>query len=286
MNYLYEYSDILNTPYEAFVFDTHKGDFPIRPHFHHYVEMIYMVQGNMFASLNEKEYYLNEGQMLLFFSDCLHSMSASSVKKAVFMGIKFDAARLTVNSGITPRIQTLLNAARGQNARVFFDEEECRENGFEDIFTDCVKELNEKEIGYDISVHAKLCILMTRLIRIWQREGLDFSNVSDYVSRDEITIQNILEYIDMHLDENLKVEELAKRCNMSYPHFARTFKDLYGRSCKEHLEMLRVEKAEELLKFTNLSLNDVSMELGYSDQSHFIRAFKKLKGVTPGSIRV
>ena len=127
---------------------------------------------------------------------------------------------------------------------------------------------------------------MTRLIRIWQREGLDFSDLSDYVSRDELTIQNILEYIDIHLDENLKVEELAKRCNMSYPHFARTFKDLYGRSCKEHLEMLRVEKAEEMLKFTNLSLNDVSMELGYSDQSHFIRAFKKLKGVTPGSIRV
>ena len=142
MNYLYEYSDILNTPYEAFVFDTHKGDFPISPHFHHYVEMIYIVRGNMFASLNEKEYYLNEGQMLLFFSDNLHSMSASSIKKAVFMGIKFDAARLTVNSGFTPRIQTLLNAARGQSARVFFSEDECRDYGFEGLFAGCVEEIS------------------------------------------------------------------------------------------------------------------------------------------------
>ena len=45
MNYLYEYSDILNTPYEAFEFDTLKNDFPVRPHFHHYVEFIYMLEG-------------------------------------------------------------------------------------------------------------------------------------------------------------------------------------------------------------------------------------------------
>ncbi len=285
MNYLYEYSDILNTPFEAFLFNTLENDFPVRPHFHHYMEMVYMVKGSMFATLDKKEYYLNEGEMLLFFSDTIHSMSASSVKEAVFSGIKFDAARLTVNTSFTPRILTLLSAARGQNARVYFTEEECRTHGFEGLFEDCTRELSDKSLGYDIAVHAKLCILMTRLIRIWQKEGIDFTNVSDYVTKDELSMQNILEYIDMHLDENLRVEDLAGRCNMSYSHFARTFKELFGRSCKEHLEMLRVEKAEEMLKFTDMSLYDISMELGYSDQSHFIRAFKKLKGVTPGSIR-
>ena len=96
---------------------------------------------------------------------------------------------------------------------------------------------------------------------------------------------NITEYIDLHLDEDLKVSDLAKRCNMSYSHFAKSFREMYGRSCKEHLEMLRVEKAEEMLKFTDYSLSDIAQELGYSDSSHFIREFKKHKGVTPGSVR-
>ena len=285
MNNLYEYSDILNTPYETFFIDTQKKDFRVRPHFHPYVEMVYMIEGKLLAASDEKEYLLSEGDMLLLFRDSVHSFEESTLEGARFTGIKFDSARLTVNTSFTPRIRTMLAAARGQDARTYFRSEESRQQGFEELFFDFVRELENKELGYDIEVHAKLCILMTRLIRIWQAEGIDFTNVSDYISREELSLQNIIEYIDMHIDENPKVEDLAARCHMSYSHFARSFKEMYGRSCKEHLEMLRIERAEELLKFTELSLNEVSLELGYADQSHFTRAFKKHKGVTPGSIR-
>ena len=285
MNNMYEYSDILNTPYETFNIDTEKSEFRVRPHFHPYVEMVYMLEGNLYAAADANEYYLSAGDMLLLFRDSVHSFEEKTLNGARFTGIKFDAARLSVNTSFTPRIQTMLAVARGQDARTFFDAEEGREHGFEGLFLDFDKELKNRELGYDIAVHAKLCILMTRLIRIWQSQGIDFTNVSDYVTREELSLQHIIEYIDMHIDENPRVEELAKRCSMSYSHFARCFKEMYGRSCKDYLEILRVERAEELLKFTDLSLNDIGQELGYSDQSHFTRAFKKHKGVTPGSIR-
>jgi AraC-like DNA-binding protein len=285
MNYLYEYSDLLNRPYEAFSFDTLYNDFPVRPHFHPYVELVYMLDGSMFASSDDKEYYLTEGDMIIFFRDSVHSMSASSVKGARFRGIKFDIARLMVSTNYTPRLQTLLTAAKKQGARVKFSDDEIELNELGDFFARCDKELNEMELGFDIAVHARLCLLITRLIRLWKAEGIDFSNVGEYVTRDELSLQNILEYIDRHLDENLRVEELARRCNMSYSHFARSFKEMYGRSCKDYLEMLRVEKAEELLKFTDYALSDIAQELGYSDLSHFIRVYRKLKGVTPGMIR-
>ncbi|MCR5358054.1 MAG: AraC family transcriptional regulator [Lachnospiraceae bacterium] len=284
MNYLYEYSDILNTPYESFVFDTAVNDFPVRPHFHPYVEILCMTEGNMFVTAGEEEYYLEEGDMILFFSNVLHSMSASSMRSARFAGIKFDISRLAVNTNYTPGLRTLLAVARKQNARVFFPGgDEIHEHG--SFFEFCREELDRKEIGFDVAVHAKLCLLMTKLIRLWQDEGIDFNNVSDFITREELSLQNITEYIDLHLDEDLRVDDLAKRCNMSYSHFARSFKEMYGRSCKEHLESLRVEKAEEMLKFTDRSLNDIGQELGYADQSHFIRMFRKYKGVTPGAVR-
>ena len=285
MNYLYEYSDLLNRPYETFSFDTLYDDFPVRPHFHPYAELIYITEGSVFAISDDKEYYLTEGDMLLFFKDSVHSISASSIKEAGFLGIKFDTSRLTVSTGYTPRLQTLLTAARKQGARVRFRDGEPGLNELKDFFTGCDKELKERKLGFDIAVHSRLCLLMTGLIRIWSLEGIMLNNVGDYVSRDELSLQSILEYMDRHLDENLKVEELARRCNMSYPHFARSFREMYGRSCKEYLELLRVEKAEELLRFTELPLSDVAQELGYSDLSHFIRVYKKLKGTTPGIIR-
>lgn len=285
MNYLYEYSDILNTPYEAFEFDTAVNEFPVRSHFHPYVEMLCMTEGSMFVSVNEKEYYVSEGDVMLFFGGDVHAMYSSAMKASRFIGIKFDANRLTVNANYTPRLTTMLTAARSQEARIFFAEEENINHGIEECFRICADELKTRALGYDVEVHAQLCRLMICLIRIWQSEGIDFSNVSDYVSHDELSLQNILEYIDLHLDENLKVDELAGRCGMSYSHFARSFKEMYGRSCKEHLEILRMEKAEEMLKFTDYSLNDISQELGFSDCSHFIRTFRKHKGVTPGSLR-
>lgn len=287
MNYLYEYSDILNTPYEAFVFDTliNEKFWPVRSHFHPYVEVIHMLEGNMFATVDDKEYYLGQGDTILFFRDTVHSMSASSLKGAKFAGIKFDANRLTVNAGMTPKLSILLTAARDQGARIFFDEGEGIENDFGSFFKECIRELEVKDFGYDLSVHARLCLFMLTLMRIWQDEGIDFSRLHDYVGDKEITMQNILEYIDLHMDEDLRVDELAKRCSMSYSHFARSFKEMYGRSCKEHLKFLRVGKAEEMLRFTDQSLDDISQELGYSDQSHFIREYKSLKGMTPGSVR-
>ena len=286
MNYLYEYSDMLNRPYEAFVVDTLRDGFPVRPHFHHYVEIIYMMEGNMFATSDDTEYYVNEGDMLLFYDGSIHSMSASSVKGARYAVIKFDASRLTVSTSFTPRLATLLAAARNHEAEAFFRAEMIKDYGFKELFLDCVEELNRRELGYDVIVHAALCIIMTRLIRLWQEMGIDFTEVKEHTPGDELTVRNILEYIDLHMDEGLKVEDLAVRCSMSYSHFARCFKEMYGRSCKEYLEMLRVGKAEELLKFTDMPLYDISQELGYSDQSHFIRSFKKLRGVTPGNLRL
>ncbi len=285
MNYLYEYSDILNEPYEAFEFDTAANEFPVRSHFHRYVEMLCMTEGSMFVSVNEKEYYVDEGDVMLFFGGDVHAMYASSMRSARFMGIKFDANRLTVNSSYTPRLSTMLAAARGQGARMIFGPDENVRYGIEKYFSSCAAELKERGLGYDVKVHADLCRLLVCLLRIWQAEGIDFSDVSDYISADELSLQNILEYIDLHLDENLKVAELAKRCGMSYSHFAKSFRELYGRSCKEHLEILRIDKAVEMLKFTEYSLNAISSELGFADCSHFIRVFRKHKGVTPGSIR-
>lgn len=284
MNYLYEYSDTLNRPFEVFLFDTSAREFPVRPHWHHYAEILYMAEGNMIARVNEREYFMKENDLIFFHNGDIHSLLSSSYDKCIFLGIKFDVTRLNVNTPATPKLVTLLKAAREQNARIHFSDEE-EDLGFRRYFTECLSEMEKSSLGFDVGIHARLCLMFLRIIRIWQSEGIDFNDLSAYITSDEISIQNVLEYIDAHLDENLKVADLARICNMSYSHFAKSFHEFYGRSCKEHLELLRVEKAEEMLKFTDLSLSSIAQELGYSDSSHFVREFKKHKGVTPGSMR-
>ena len=74
-------------------------------------------------------------------------------------------------------------------------------------------------------------------------------------------------------------------CHMSYSYFAKRFRETYGRSCKEYISYVRVSKAQEYLLHTDYDLNYIAMECGFFDCSHFIRTYKKWKGITPKQAR-
>ena len=68
---------------------------------------------------------------------------------------------------------------------------------------------------------------------------------------------------------------------MSYSYFAKLFRETYNQSSKEYIELTRINKATDLLLFTNQDLTYISQETGFADCSHLIRTFKKWKGMTP-----
>ena len=81
------------------------------------------------------------------------------------------------------------------------------------------------------------------------------------------------------------LKRTSEKCNMSYSGFAAKFHDLYGMTCKEYIEKMRIFKAEEYLLFTDNDLAFISEKTGFADTSHFIRIFKKHRGITPKQFR-
>ena len=90
----------------------------------------------------------------------------------------------------------------------------------------------------------------------------------------------------MHLQDNLKVKDLAAVCHISYSGFAGKFKEQYGMSCKEYIERMRMFKADEYLLFTDMDISEISRLTGFNDSSHFIHAFRRYKGITPKRYRL
>jgi AraC family transcriptional regulator len=95
-------------------------------------------------------------------------------------------------------------------------------------------------------------------------------------------LRAVIEYIHEHLDAELSLDHLAAVAHLSPYHFARRFKNSTGLPPHQYVIARRVERAKELLRQRNpLPLAEVATEVGFSDQSHFTRHFKRLVGVTP-----
>lgn len=81
------------------------------------------------------------------------------------------------------------------------------------------------------------------------------------------------------------VSELASKCCLSPSRFIHLFKEVTGLSFTGYIAFIRIEKAKEMLAFTDLSIYDISLALGYEDQNYFSRYFRKVEGCSPTEYR-
>ena len=98
-------------------------------------------------------------------------------------------------------------------------------------------------------------------------------------------MRRVCEYIEMHLNESMDLAELAAIAGLSVFHFARQFKQSAGVTPHYYLIQKRVERADDMLHRTDLSLSEIALAAGFSDQSHLARHFRQMHGMTPGQFR-
>ncbi|MCG7983583.1 MAG: AraC family transcriptional regulator [Candidatus Thiodiazotropha lotti] len=97
--------------------------------------------------------------------------------------------------------------------------------------------------------------------------------------------RNIKRLMDQYAISNLSAKQLAALSGRSLSTFNREFKILYGTTPKQWLIDRRIEQAHELLSTEQWSVTDTALQVGYSNVSHFIAAFKKKYGKTPYEIK-
>ncbi len=164
---------------------------------------------------------------------------------------------------------------------IFFSSEMLSGFPIRDIFDTCINELEKKYYGYDVIACSQISALLSYFTRNWIGRGLNMDDVVRASNDPSDAFPGIIDYIEKHYNESLKIQDLAKMCKMSYSSFARLFKKTYHQSCKEYIEFIRLNKVKDLLRMTNIDLTCISNETGFSDCSHLIRTFKKWTGMTP-----
>lgn len=125
-------------------------------------------------------------------------------------------------------------------------------------------------------------VLVVQLIRqLSNRHGLNGAVRASGRQLPRHVVVEVEEYIHAHLDQNIALADLAQVAHLSEFHFARLFKHTTGLPPYQFVIHQRVERAKRLISAGRLSLAQIAIDVGFSDQSQLNRHFKRLVGVTP-----
>jgi AraC-like DNA-binding protein len=98
-----------------------------------------------------------------------------------------------------------------------------------------------------------------------------------------VQLRRARDHADRHFAEPLDLEQLASVAALSKFHFHRLFTATYGRTPAEHLAERRIERAQDLLRATNLTVTEVCFAVGYSSLGSFSSRFTRIVGETPSA---
>jgi AraC family transcriptional regulator len=168
---------------------------------------------------------------------------------------------------------------------VFLSERAGGDERLSRLARDLAEELEEEAAGQEVVITALVEQMLVHLLRhhanVRRSDELELSRVGLVDRR----IRRAVEMMHAHLDRDLPLEELAGAAYLSPFHFARLFKKLTGASPHAYLATLRVQRAQQLLAETDLSISELSARVGYASPSHFSKAFRQATGMTPRAFR-
>lgn len=153
---------------------------------------------------------------------------------------------------------------------------------FETLLTRYVRVRLNNEYAAELEAQLIMKQLMIHLLR----SDLDQETEHNSTSRQlHEVIQEAANYIMQNPATWHKLDDIAKRANLSPRYFSIKFKEIIGKPLQQFIIESRIERAEHLLYYAGMNVSEVAEALGYKDVYFFSRQYKKFRGTSPSKVR-
>lgn len=253
-------------------------NYDARAHKNTFFEMVFVLDGTGIQMINGNQLPYAPNKLFLIFPQDQHSFHVDSFSRFFFIRFSNDYLKLQTSQNIRDLeyIFNSYNHLPGCILKTISDKPFIRA---------AVEALiREKESQ---SPHQEQIIqqLINTIITFAAR-NLTLQEVE--VFNGNITnVMPVINYLHQFIfePEKLKIEQIAAKFNLSPNYISEYFKKHTGESLQQYIMLYKIKLIESRLRLTDMRINEIAFEFGFTDQSHLNRIFKKYKGVVPSAYR-
>lgn len=245
-------------------------------HYHEFNKIIIFLKGNVTYFIEGKAYYLKPWDILLVKHHDIHKpvIDASEEYERIIMWIDNDFV-LSHNDASSDLTQCFDMAGEKSLNLIRLDGNV--QSSLKGIISEMEKASDSEEFGSSILVNALFLQFMVYINRIFM--GEEYNPMGEVIKSDR-QIEEIINYINENLEEDLSVQQLSDRFFISKYYLMHKFKEETGLTIHNYISQKRLMLSLKLIK-EGMPIIKASQSCGYTDYSSYLRAFKKLFKKSP-----
>lgn len=248
-----------------------------------HLELYYVVTGGFKIRVQDRILQLKQGQILLLNSNALHSdIFKQGLNETMILGLNEDVfneafLRQLENPKLVDFILQSFDTKMSDAQYMIL--EDYQDTQYLELLLDLEQEIKQKDTSYQV-------LIEILLLRLFQKISNDKLNIIESPGHGlkAIIFSEVKRYMDQNY-ANITLEQLSDTMKYSKDYFNRLIKEITGYTYMQYLQNIRIEKAQEYLLTTDLTVQEIAQKVGYHNTTHFYDVFRNISQQTPNEYR-
>lgn len=245
-------------------------------HWHSFCEITYVKRGRGNYFVNGVKYDMQQGDLIIFNNVELHGWTVLDDSMELIVMV-FATDMISAPAAMFDYDYLRPFMERGSNFKNRISAQEQSAVDIGTILQDIFEEWTNKQVGFQLMIKSQILRILTILIRYYQKSdhSIEEEAVLNEKKRSMKRLEEAFYYINAHYTEKIKLDEVAGAVYMSPNYFSSYFRKVTSCSFSDYVTQLRLKRAAELEKTTNLNMTEIAEQCGFHNMSNFYRLYKK-----------
>lgn len=256
--------------------------------------ILYIIKsGEMYIQEGERKYILRKGDILLLRPNIVHVGFQESCCDYYYIHFKHPGIGVINDSDYSEKVkEILLNRKLSLTSNFLLEDlpldpvcyfenhyHLMNQNNLIYLLNDAVDNFYNKYENYKQLASSQFLSIIIQIGREYTTTNIE--NIQDRFPKSFVKARTVLDFLNTEYHKKITSTEIECLCASDYDYINRVFHKMSGYTIFNYLNMVRINKAKELIETTSIKFSEIGYLVGIEDQYYFSKLFKKYSGMTP-----